>query len=110
MRLKDDSVSLVGVCPQIVFALAVATRIYEAHGVELVITSCNDATHSETSLHYDGRAVDLRTRNLEPDSSHPYRRPAPVAREIGERLGRDFDVVLESDHIHLEWQPRRRSA
>jgi len=29
-----------------------------------------------------------------------------VAADIRERLTEDFDVVVESDHIHLEFQPR----
>ena len=28
--------------------------------------------------------------------------------DIKAKLNKDFDVILESDHIHLEYQPRKR--
>ena len=35
---------------------------------ECVVTSANDGRHMAGSLHYAGRAVDLRTRDLHPDT------------------------------------------
>ena len=76
---------------------------YHQYETNLVVTSCNDGHHSLTSLHYSGNAVDLRTRNL-PDNITGH----IVRDEIKKNLNIDYDVVLESDHIHLEYQPRRR--
>jgi hypothetical protein len=104
VRLKDDGVSLAGMCPQILFALIVANEIYLKNSAELVITSSNDSRHTRTSLHYNGCAVDLRTRHVQ----EPTR--ISIADEIGAALNQDFDVILESDHIHIEWQPRRRDS
>lgn len=101
--LKDNDVSLVGMCPQILFAILVAQKVYELYETPLVITSLNDSTHSVTSFHYDGRAVDLRTRNLPVGLD-----PEETAQRIRDALGIDFDVLFEGDHIHIEWQPRRR--
>jgi hypothetical protein len=103
MRLKDDTVRIQGITTELKFGLDVASYVYEKHGKELVITSGSEFStrHSETSLHYSGNAVDLRTsyfRSGEVDI---------VKAEIKERLGRDFDVVIESTHIHLEYQPKR---
>lgn len=105
MRFKDVSVVVHGVQPELILALYVADEVYREAGVEegIVITSMNDATHSETSLHYAGAAADIRIRSL-PDSMSP----AQTAKAIKARLTVDFDVVVEADHIHIEYQPRRR--
>jgi len=100
MMLKSDEVSLQNLVPQVVLALIIVNEVYNSYGVDLVITSANDSIHSRGSLHYSGNAVDLRTRTLREED-----RPT-VAEEIQRRLNKDFDVVLESDHIHLEWQPK----
>lgn len=72
---------------------------------DAVITSANDGTHMVKSLHYAGLAVDLRTRDLAPATI------ALLASKLRERLNgnentnRPYQVVLEVDHLHLEFQP-----
>ncbi len=29
-----------------------------------------------------------------------------IVGDIGEALGADFDVILEVDHLHIEYQPK----
>ncbi len=84
---------------QILFAAVVANEVFHEYGRELVITSGTDGKHSRTSLHYRGDAIDLRTRELDPSVVEA------VAGEIRNRLGPDFDVVVERTHIHMEYQP-----
>lgn len=108
ISFKED-VSIFGTKAEIVLAILVAERIYEKYGIELVVTSLCDGTHSETSLHYAGFAVDLRTWNIEPTEEHPALVPQIIADEIREALTADYDVVLESNHVHIEFQPRRKS-
>ena len=105
MRLKDDSVQIFGLSPQIIFAAYVADEVYKLYGIETgaTITSGSDGEHSDTSLHYAGNAIDVRTKHL-PDSVSP----ATIAREIKARLNIDFDVLVEPTHIHIEYQPRKR--
>ena len=102
MELKQGVIAT-GVQPELLLGLTVAIAVYDEHGTRLVVTSLCDGRHSATSLHYAGSAADLRTRNL-PASADP----AMIAAEIKQRLGVDYDVIFEGDHIHLEWQPRRR--
>ena len=101
MRLKDNSINPMGLRPELLFAIMVAKDVYLNHGYELVITSLNDATHSETSLHYSGAAVDLRTTVINPNEDWD-----AVARQIKRKLNVHYDVINEPDHIHLEFQPR----
>jgi hypothetical protein len=98
MRLKDDSVKLEGVDWRMFHAALVAEAIYRKYGAEVVITSAKDGKHSAHSLHYKGRALDLRTWNLAG-------REMQVRDELQAALGDDYDVVLESDHIHMEHDP-----
>ena len=100
IRLKDDTVVLTGLRPEMLFAIRVAEAVYDP--VDLVITSVNDGRHSATSLHYAGCAVDIRTRNLPSEIA-----AVDVAAQIKDALNIDFDVLFEGDHIHIEWQPRR---
>ena len=104
MKLKKG-VSLRNIRPQINVALAIANDVYADRGYELVVTSVNDGKHSTTSLHYDGAAADLRTRHLGDQTI-----AIGIVENLREQLGPDFDVILESDHIHLEWQPKRASG
>ena len=82
-------------------AVHVADQVYAAHGEpETVVTSGTEGTHSPGSLHYVGLAVDLRLP-LDRNKSEAIRR------ELAERLGADFDVVLEADHLHVEVDPKQ---
>lgn len=101
ISLKDNTVNPSTFSAPLVLALVVANEVYKEHGADLVITSGNDATHYNTSLHYAGEAADLRIRDLSVEVL------GEVTGVIKKRLGRNFDVVLEKDHIHLEHQPRR---
>lgn len=105
MRLKDDSVTVQGLRPELLFGIMVAKDVYAKHGYELIITSLNDAVHSHTSLHYSGCAVDLRTTVLDPDADW-----YSIAREIRAALNIHYDVINEGNHIHLEYQPRNPNA
>ncbi len=76
--------------------------LYEQYNSPCVITSAWDGKHSRKSLHYKGRAVDLRTWYLADAEL--------FADALGDHLDRVygpiFDVVFEPDHIHLEYDPR----
>ena len=100
MRLKSD-VKITGIRPEMILGIIVATRVYDEMDYEFVITSGLEGTHSKTSLHYAGAAIDIRTRHLPAGA-------AQAARDaIANALTNEYDVILEGNHIHLEWQPKR---
>ena len=101
MRFKDHTIGLQSLCPQIVLALIIVDQVMKQCGQEALITSINDARHSKTSLHYDGKAVDLRSRWF----SHPENVLALCKDALGNNP--DIDLILESDHFHMEYQPQR---
>jgi hypothetical protein len=97
MKLKEG-VNLEGVSWRMFHAACVAEQIYKKYGVECVITSANDGKHGDKTLHHKGLALDLRTWNLGG-------REMQVSVELAAALGKDYDVVLEKDHIHMEYDP-----
>lgn len=102
MKFKDSTIGLQSLCPQIVLALIIIDQIMKQAGQEALITSVNDARHGKSSLHYNGCAVDIRSRWF----THPQQ----VLGLCKEALGNspDYDMILESDHFHLEYQPKRK--
>ena len=87
-------------CPQMVLAASVVDAVYAKHDViDCVITSGSDGVHSPGSYNGKGGALDFRTRNV------PTTLRNAVAQEIGVSLGDNFDVVLERDHLHVEYDP-----
>ena len=90
-----NGVDLRGLSSQMAIAYTIATKCYGQY--DCVITSANDSKHGPNSLHYKGQALDLRTRHMNGQGLQA------VYHKLKEELGEQFDVVLESDHIHLEW-------
>jgi len=52
------------------------------------------------SLHYADRAIDLRSGYLSNEARES------VVLALKRELGKDFDVVDEGDHIHIEYDPK----
>lgn len=100
MRFKEGA-DITGLHPEMIIALNVANEVYTDHGEELVVTSVVEGKHSYASLHYFGCAVDLRTRYFEPSER------GKVRDQIKKKLPDAFDVILEANHIHIEYQPKR---
>jgi len=99
MFLKE-SVKINGIRPEIIIAIIIANSVFDSFEVESVITSITDGKHSAVnSLHYSGAAVDFRIKNI-PDAYDV----GSVALLIRERLTKDYQVILESTHIHIEYQ------
>jgi len=74
-----------------------ASRVMETAGEEIVITSTYEGTHGAGSLHYANQAFDMR---------QPEHDPVTAIHELKDCLGDDFDVVGETDHIHIEYDPK----
>lgn len=103
MKLKLG-VLLKDLTPQMVLGALVINDVFWKHDTECIITSANDSTHSATSWHYKGRALDFRTKHYVGDKT-------ALVQEIKDDLGPNFDVVLEdlggnNEHLHVEYDPK----
>jgi hypothetical protein len=93
-------VKLFGIRPELAAALPIIASCYaDFNNAECVITSITDGNHGSHSHHYKGYACDVRTRNV-PEGMHARLRDA-----IQRALGTEFQVILESTHIHVEYDP-----
>ena len=90
-----------GIKPEMILAVIAAKSVYDSYNYDLVITSICDGIHSKTSLHYVGYAIDLRTRHMKPEDVRE------VVKDIKAALTTDYDVIQETTHIHIEYQPKR---
>lgn len=94
-----DGVRVRGLSNEILLAIVIAQAVYSETENLMTITSLTDGRHGTGSLHHTGDAVDLRL-------------PMPVTREqvikqLRSALSAEYDVVLEADHIHIEYDPKR---
>ena len=80
-----------------------AEYAFGRQGVRAVITSAEDGTHRADSRHYTGDALDFR--RWDTDAKGPGV-TAQVAADMRAFLGADYDVVVEVDHIHVEYDPK----
>lgn len=86
------------------YAINGAWDAYFAEAVQaypLIVTSGRDGDHSESSRHYTGDAVDIRTRHLDETVKEK------LVEVIQKFCGSDFWVLLEPTHIHIEYRGHR---
>ena len=102
MQLKAG-VKVAGVQPEILIALQTMDRLFiENNCGELVVTSLSDGIHKPNSLHNRMGvclAADVRTRHLT-----DYKQKELLAL-VKAALGDEYDVILEGDHMHVEFDP-----
>jgi len=107
MKLKE-SVKISGIKPEMVFVMIIIDSVYhEIVNQECTITSVSDGKHLN-ALHSVGYAIDLRSRDTDSNEQWSNRLKKRLAAKIRSRLTDEFDVVIESDHIHVEFDPRTR--
>ena len=102
-------VKLIGLGPQILLAINIAHSLWHKKWprVPLTITCATDGKHGTGSRHFFGNAVDIRTRDLPGGSKGESAKDA--RNELQAALSGEFDVVYESTHIHIEWDPKHGS-
>lgn len=94
---------ITGIKPELLLGLNIidstCSRLYNH---DITITSVVDGLHSSNSLHYVGQAADIRIRDFAGHLDLEI-----VTNVLASAVGPLFDVVLEKDHIHIEYQPKR---
>ena len=100
--LKSMGVNPKDITPETLDGMLKCCAVYIHRGQNFTVTSLNDSKHKVGSLHYKGRAFDIRTRDLKGITPHE------MALHLKAQLGTAFDVVVESDppHIHVEFDPK----
>ncbi len=85
----------------------VVEDVWLAHGQEAVVTSTLGGKHTKWSWHRFGCAEDFRTRDPNFPRSWEFDEKTleEIRRELARRLPPPYQVVVESDHIHIEFDP-----
>jgi hypothetical protein len=105
ITFKDESVSATDIQPVVFRGLAAAAAVFAELGLALIVTSLNDGHHRDGSLHYAGRAADVRSKHV------PAGNREQVYHDLAAALGPAWDVVFEdrggpNEHYHLEYDPK----
>jgi hypothetical protein len=87
-------VNLLGLSPQMEIAVQVVNGVFAEANLDCVITSACDSVHGKHSHHYKGHAVDFRMPIV-----------PSIVEKIAEALGPQFQVINETNHIHVEFDP-----
>ena len=111
--IKDISVSIENLDEELLPVLQVLQKVAVANNLQgFVITSGNDSQHKKGSYHYKNRAIDISLR--EAVINKPLLglgKGSSLFNQINEELNtalpqrKDFDVIFEIDHIHIEYDP-----
>lgn len=104
--------------------IGAAEFTHDQHGHACIVTAGKDGRHQRSSKHYDNQALDFRTWHLsgQPNPCLKEEDCSPICKAILEgikmRLGKDFDVLFETDkfdetgrqvrwqHIHAEFDKK----
>lgn len=107
MIIFKNGVSFTDAKREILLAISVAEGVYEKWNKVLVVTSICDGKHKKYSHHYKGLAFDIRTRYFKRKNSNRINITIirKVARELRMVLGSEYQVIIESNHIHIEYDP-----
>ncbi len=100
LRFKEG-VSIYGLQPEMLWALDRCVEIWEVTKKHTTVTCARGDRHKKRSRHYCGYAFDLRRHDLTPAKI------ILIMKELKLVLI-DFDIVLESTHIHVEYDPKHK--
>lgn len=89
-----------GISLKMLQGVCYAAEMYEILGLPFVVTSIMEGVHKEGSRHFSGNAIDIRTSNV------PRKTWLKIVEELTDYLPKSFQIVLEIDHIHIEYDPK----
>jgi hypothetical protein len=108
--ILKKGIAIDNLCVQLLLSIIVINDLFKELKKDCVITACTNGTHSYSSLHWCGRAVDIRSKVF--GESDEKKKIVIIVRE---KLGslKDYDFILENlnlenEHFHLEWQPKAK--
>jgi hypothetical protein len=103
LALKDG-VYLHRLKPEMIWCVDRCLELFDNLGITLTLTSTTDGNHSNYSHHYKGFAVDLRVWEIAPEDRDE------VCERLKLALGNGFQVINETSHIHIEYDPINAAA
>lgn len=104
LALKDGA-TIEGIKPEILLGVMILESIFTKYTYDLILTEATGGEHMQGSFHYQGLAVDIRSKHLPPDIK------MSILSAGKKRLTNLFDFILEgvgtaNEHFHLEYDYR----
>ena len=95
---SKPGIKVYGLKPEALFGILICSSVFSDHGQKFTLTSVTDTAPGRVpkTLHVEGLAFDIRTRDLRGVLA------GVMASRLREALGFEFTVVEEPDHIHVE--------
>ena len=104
LRFKDSETPfLKGLQPEMLVCIDISLRAFHNNGLPMTITSARSGKHSNHSHHFKGLAIDIRTWDLTGLAGNPS--VEQMCSQLRNSLGSKYQVIQESDHIHIEFDP-----
>jgi len=101
MRLKKGVRTFIGWSEGILKVLPTIQTACDNYGVEFVVTSGVEGRHKQDSKHYEGNALDMRSREFNGGSMGEECRS--FCEYLQAVLGGDYFVLQEGHHIHIQY-------
>lgn len=103
MRIRSTAkYTSLGMKPEILDALPSVYEVMRENGVDVVYrTAGTNGSHSRNSLHYAGLAIDLWWQGVRGPGGKT------ISDKVREDLGPQYDVIYETSHLHIEYQPKK---
>ena len=109
MTIVKQGVRLHGVCPQMFFAARVYEDLWNKHDYPAAITAGIEGKHKRNSEHWDGKALDFRTWLDATGKQMSMKLKESLAKELQARLGEEYTVIAEGNHIHVHYSGLKAS-
>ncbi len=99
-----EGVDLTTLQPEAQSALDAATNVFAEFGLKPTVTSTGEEAEGRltNSKHFSGQAFDLRISDI------PKSKLNGIVEALKLALGKDHDVVLKKDHIHVEFDRKAK--
>lgn len=106
LKIKPQPVpvSLLGMQPQMALAAQIVAGVFAKHDLDCDTTSCTEGKHGRGSKHPIGHALDF---SLAEANKITPRMADNITADCKAALGREFDVVNEGNHLHVEFDPKQ---
>jgi len=100
----EEACLISGLRSEIVMATIIVDQVFSDFKFDCRMGSGIDSNHSRNSLHFSGAAGDY-TAMKDGKPIGGKRDYVVIAERVRQRLGKEFDVIPEDTHLHIEFQP-----
>jgi len=96
---------LATVRPKNLVIAAACANVAEIMNITTTITVGNNGKHMKGSKHYDGNALDIRSKDMKPEIKYSF------LAKVMTRLGIGYEGFIEdegtaNEHFHIEYDPK----